>query len=190
MKGPTLISMHRLSMPSDPDQDLGPGDVVQFEFAGAVVRGRVRRVDEKAHPSSPFGLPFLVQVVEADPASGYAAGREYTVRAASLVLVGDPAPRAPRPVRAPRAPAAPSMPRFLVGYLREGGQFPVQGSILVQASTLDAANALANTALQEELTKDIAEGRESEGASVMLVNAAEVPPSQPPAAAVLAQVSW
>jgi hypothetical protein len=82
------------------------------------------------------------------------------------------------------------MPRFLVGYLREGGQFPVQGSILVQATTLDAANALANTALQEELTKDIAEGRESEGASVMLVNAAEVPPSQPPAAAVLAQVSW
>ena len=182
--------MHRLSTPSDPEQDLGPGDVVQFEFAGAVVRGRVRRVDEKAHPSSPFGLPFLVKVLEAHPSSGYTAGRDYTVRAASLVLIGDPAPRAPRPVRIPPAPAAPSMPRFLVGYLREGGQFPVQGSILVQANSLDAANALANTTLQEELATDIAEGRENEGAMVMLVNAAEVPATQPPTPAVLAQVSW
>jgi hypothetical protein len=82
------------------------------------------------------------------------------------------------------------MPRFLVGYLREGGQFPVQGSILVQANSLDAANALANTALQEELATDIAEGRENEGAMVMLVNAAEVPATQPPTPAVLAQVSW
>lgn len=181
--------MHRLSTPSDPEQDLGPGDAVQFEFAGAVVRGRVRRVDEKAHPSSPFGLPFLVQVLEADPASGYTAGREYTVRAASLVLIGDPAPRAPRVVRPPK-PSAPSMPRFLVGYLREGGNFPVQGTILVQAATLDAANALANTTLQDELATEIAEGREAEGAMVMLVNAAEVPAAQPPTPAVLAQVSW
>jgi hypothetical protein len=132
-------------------------------------------------------LPFLVQVMEADPASGYSAGRDYTVRAASLVRLGDPAPRAPRPVRPPPAPA---MPRFLVGYLREGGQFPVQGTLLVQASTLDAANAMANSALQEELANDIAEGRESEGASVMLVNAAEVPAALPPNPAVLAQVSW
>lgn len=179
--------MHRLSTPSDPDQDLGPGDVVQFEFAGALVRGRVRRVDEKAHGSSPFGLPFLVSVLEADPASGYAAGRDYTIRAASLVRLGDPAPRPPRP---PRPVQAPAMPRFLVGYLREGGQFPVQGTMLVQAATLDAANALATSALQAELASDITEGRESDGASVMLVNASEVPSSLPPTAAVLAQVSW
>jgi hypothetical protein len=184
---PTLPTMHRLSMPSDPEQDLGPGDVVQFEFAGASVRGRVKRVDEKAHPGSPFGLPYLVAVTEADPSSGYLPGRDYTVRAASLVRIGDPAPRMPRPVR---APAVPALPRFLVGYLREGGQFPVQGAILVQANTLDEANALATRTLQAELDTDIAEGRESEGAAVMLVNAAEVTAGPAAGASVLGQVSW
>lgn len=181
--------MHRLSTPSDPDQDLGPGDIVQFEFAGAVVRGTVRRLDEKAHPSSPFGLPYLVRVQEADPGSGYTAGREYTVRAANLRRLGEPAPRAPQPPRPVRV-SAPAVPRFLVGFLREGGQFPVQGAILVQAPTLDQANAIATQALQQELETDIAEGRETEGAMVMLVNAAEVTPALDAAPGVLGQVSW
>lgn len=182
--------MHRLSTPSDPEQDLGPGDVVQFEFAGATVRGTVRRVDEKAHPLSPFGLPYLVAVTEAEPGSGYVAGRDYTVRAASLVRLGDPAPRAPRPARVARPAAAPLAPQFLVGYLREGGQFPVQGVLLVQAAGLNEANALATQTLHAELERDIAEGREAEGAMVMLVNAAEVTPPGGPGEGVLGQVSW
>lgn len=182
--------MHRLSTPSDPEQDLGPGDVVQFDFAGAPVRGTVRRLDEKANPLSPFGLPYLVTVSEASPASGYQSGRDYTIRAASLVLVGDPAPRVARPVRPPRAPAAPAMPTFLVGYMREGGQFPGQGAILIQAFSLTEANAMATQTLQTELETDIAEGRESEGAMVMLVNAAEIVQRTDGRAGVLGQVSW
>ena len=176
-------------MPSDPEQDLGPGDVVQFEFSGVPVRGTIRRVDEKALATSPFGLPYLVTVTDAPPASGYRSGRDYTLRAASLVRLGEPAPRAAPPVPR-RVASAPALPRFLVGYLREGGQFPVQGTLLVQSSSLDAANALATTTLQAELEMDIAEGREAAGASVMLVNAAEVSTTASASAAVLAQVRW
>ncbi|MFN4770503.1 MAG: hypothetical protein ACK5U0_12245 [Gemmatimonas sp.] len=176
-------------MSSDPEQDLGPGDVVQFEFAGAPVRGTIRRVDEKALVPSPFGLPYLVTVTNAHPASGYRAGRDYTLRAASLVRIGEPAPRAAHSV--PRRPgSAPAHPCFLVGYRREGGQLPVQGTLLVQAPSLDAANALATDTLRAALATDIAEGRETEGASVMLVNAAEVSTTASASAAVLAQVSW
>jgi hypothetical protein len=66
----------------------------------------------------------------------------------------------------------------------------VQGAILVQANTLDEANALATRTLQAELDTDIAEGRESEGAAVMLVNAAEVTAGPAAGASVLGQVSW
>jgi hypothetical protein len=182
--------MHRLSTPSDPEQDLGPGDVVQFEFAGATVRGTVRRLDEKAHPVSPYGLPYLVAVTDASSASGYLPGRDYTIRAASLVRLGEPAPRTARPTPAPRPARAPALPSFLVGYMREGGQFPVQGVILVQATSLTEANAIATQTLQTELESDIAEGREAEGAMVMLVNAAEVTPSTDSNPGVLGQVSW
>ncbi|GAB1341043.1 hypothetical protein [Gemmatimonas sp.] len=182
--------MFRLSTPSDPDQDLGPGDLVQFEFAGAPVRGKVRRQDEKAHSQSPFGLPYVVAVSEADPNSGYRSGRDYTIRAANLVRIGDPAPRAPRAPQVVRAVAAPPAPRFLVGYIREGGQFPVQGVVLVQAATLADANALATQTLQAELDTDIAEGREPDGTMLMLVNAAEVTPTTDASPGILGQVSW
>lgn len=182
--------MFRLSTPSDPDQDLGPGDLVQFEFAGAPVRGKVRRQDEKAHTQSPFGLPYVVAVSEADPNSGYRSGRDYTIRAANLVRIGDPAPRAPRAPQVVRAPATPPPPRFLVGYIREGGQFPVQGVVLVQAATLADANALATQTLQAELDTDIAEGREPDGTMLMLVNAAEVTPAPDASPGILGQVSW
>ena len=181
--------MHFLATPSDPAQDLGPGDVVEFFFAGAGVRGLVRGLDEKAHPASPFGLPYLVHVEEADPRSGYVPGRAYTVRAASLVRIGDPAPRVSRRIRPVRSPAS-AVPRFLVGFLREGGQSPMQGAVLVQAPTLDEANALATKVVQQALEQDLAEGREREGAAVVLVNAAEVSAAPDAAPAVLGQVSW
>ncbi|MFY7948851.1 MAG: hypothetical protein ACOVRP_06520, partial [Gemmatimonas sp.] len=66
----------------------------------------------------------------------------------------------------------------------------LQGTLLVQAPSLDAANALATDTLRAALATDIAEGRETEGASVMLVNAAEVSTTASAGAAVLAQVSW
>lgn len=181
--------MRRISAPSDPNQDIRQGDVVEFVFDGARVSAVVRRVDERAHPDVPYGLPYIVTVLQADPASGYLAGREYTVRAACLVLDGEAANRPPRPERAaPKALVAPSAPRFLVGFMREGGQYPQQGAILVQAATLDAANAIATQTLTAELETDIAEGREEAGATVMLVNAAEVGPASE--SGVMSQVSW
>jgi hypothetical protein len=184
--------MRRISSPSDPNQDIRPGDVVRFEFDGASVSGMVRRVDERAHPDAPHGLPYIVAVLQADPTSGYHAGRDYTIRAACLQLEGEAASRPPRPDRATRraavASAPPSAPRYLVGFMREGGQYPQQGAILVQAPTLDEANAIATRTLAAELEADIAEGREEAGASVMLVNAAEVGPATD--SGVLGQVSW
>lgn len=185
--------MRRISSPSDPDQDLRPGDSVRFVFDGSVVRGMVRRLDERAHPDGALGLPYLVAVTEADDWSGYTAGRDYTIRAACLTLEGDVAPRPPRPRRVvvPNVVSAPSVssaPRFLVGFMREGGKYPQQGAVLVEAPTLAEANALATTTLQAELETDIAEGREDAGAAVMLVNAAEV--GDPVTAGILGQVSW
>jgi hypothetical protein len=184
--------MRRLTTPSDPDQDLRPGDAVSFVSEGSRVRGIVRRVDEKAMQQMPQGLPYLVAIIDADPASGYHAGREYTIRAACLVRENDTGERPPRPPMsnpmAGGAAAASTMPRYLVGYLREGGRFPQQGALLVQASTLDEANAMAQQTISAELEADIAEGREDAGAMVMLVNAAEVTSTN--GAAVLGQVSW
>ncbi|MBL0940164.1 MAG: hypothetical protein IBJ03_14820 [Gemmatimonadaceae bacterium] len=183
--------MRRIPSPSDPNQDLRTGDPVSFSFDGAMVRGEIRRVDEKAHPDSPLGLPYLVAVIDAEPASGYFAGRDYTVRAACLVPesdIGDRPLRPARPVTMSGTKSAPAAPRFLVGYLREGGQFPVQGVIMVQASGLTEANGIATKALEAELATDIAEGREPEGTMVMLVNAAEV--EAVPTNGILGQVSW
>jgi len=193
--------MQRISTPSNPWQDLRPRDVVSFSFEGATVKAEVLRLDEKAHVESPLGAPYRVYVLSAEPGSGYVEGREYTVRAACLVAAGDVSDRPlrdPQPgplVSAGRAsvmaavPAAASAgPMFLVGYLREGGQFPVQGVLLVQAAGLNEANALATQTLQAELEADLAAGREQEGAMVMLVNAAEV--ESPTASGVIGQVSW
>lgn len=163
---------------------------MRFTFDNALVRGVVKQVDEKAHQDSPLGLPYLVSVIQAEPASGYQPGRDYTIRAACLIPETDVSGRPARPAKpvAPVAAAAPSAPRFLVGYIREGGQFPVQGVILVQATGLTEANGIATRALEAELAADIAEGREQEGAMVMLVNAAEV--AAQPTDGVLGQVSW
>jgi hypothetical protein len=196
--------MQRLSTPSNPWQDLRPRDVVSFCFEGATVKAEVLRLDEKAHVESPLGAPYRVYVVSAEPGSGYVEGREYTVRAACLVPDGDVSdrpPREPQPgptVSAARTAAggragasaalAPASPMFLVGYMREGGQFPVQGVLLVQAVGLNEANALATQTLQSELEADLAAGREQEGAMVMLVNAAEVDATA--AGGVIGQVSW
>ncbi|MBL0892116.1 MAG: hypothetical protein IBJ19_16105 [Gemmatimonadaceae bacterium] len=195
--------MQRLSTPSNPWQDLRPRDVVSFCFEGATVKAEVLRLDEKAHAESPLGAPYRVYVVSAEPGSGYVEGREYTVRAACLVPDGDVSDR---PLRDPQpgplvsgartvvsgggvgASSALASPMFLVGYLREGGQFPVQGVLLVQAVGLNEANALATQTLQAELEADLAAGREQEGAMVMLVNAAEVDASA--AGGVVGQVSW
>jgi hypothetical protein len=186
--------MQRLSTPSNPWQDLRPRDVVSFCFEGATVKAEVLRLDEKAHAESPLGAPYRVYVVSAEPGSGYVEGREYTVRAACRPL------RDPQPgpmVSGARtvvsgggvgASSALASPMFLVGYMREGGQFPVQGVLLVQAAGLNEANALATQTLQAELEADLAAGREQEGAMVMLVNAAEVDASA--AGGVIGQVSW
>ena len=193
--------MQRISTPSNPWQDLRPRDVVSFSFEGATVKAEVLRLDEKAHVESPLGAPYRVYVVSAEPGSGYVEGREYTVRAACLVPDGDVSDRPlrdPQPgplvsaARGSAVGAAPSAvsagPMFLVGYLREGGQFPVQGVLLVQATGLNEANALATQTLQTELEADLAAGREQEGAMVMLVNAAEVDVTA--AGGVIGQVSW
>lgn len=194
--------MQRISTPSNPWQDLRPRDVVSFCFEGATVKAEVLRLDEKAHAESPLGAPYRVYVMSAEPGSGYVEGREYTVRAACLVPDGD---LSDRPLRDPQpgptvsagrssagggmgASAALASPMFLVGYLREGGQFPVQGVLLVQAAGLNEANALATQTLQSELEADLAAGREQEGAMVMLVNAAEVDVTA--AGGVIGQVSW
>lgn len=203
---PTLVCMQRLSTPSNPWQDLRPRDVVSFCFEGATVKAEVLRLDEKAHVESPLGAPYRVYVVSAEPGSGYVEGREYTVRAACLVPDGDVSER---PLRDPKpgptvsagrsiagggsgtmagASSVSASPMFLVGYLREGGQFPVQGVLLVQAAGLNEANALATQTLQAELEADLAAGREQEGAMVMLVNAAEVDATA--AGGVIGQVSW
>jgi hypothetical protein len=199
--------MQRISTPSNPWQDLRPRDVVSFSFEGATVKAEVLRQDDKAHVESPLGAPYRVFVMSAEPGSGYVEGREYTVRAACLVPdvdLSDRPLRDPQPgplVSANRASASAlagvsasggagvsAGPMFLVGYLREGGQFPVQGVLLVQAAGLNEANALATQTLQTELEADLAAGREQEGAMVMLVNAAEVDVAT--AGGVIGQVSW
>jgi hypothetical protein len=184
------VIMRRLTAPSSPNQEFAPGDRVLFEYDSHLVRAIVRGIDERAHPQAPFGLPYLVAVIDGDPRSGYAPGRDYTIRAACLRFDGEAPDRAADSVRAPHAAALsrPAVPQFLVAFMREGGTFPQQGAMLVQAATLDEANALATRSLQAELETDIAAGREQDSATVMLLNAAEVTADSP--AGVLGQVSW
>lgn len=171
-----------------------PGDTVCFYLGGHAVRASVLGVDLKARHDLPSGRPYLVSVLEASPPSGYIGGREYTIRASCLTFEGE------APVRAGRAttvvplptPVAPAAPMFLVAYLREGGNFPIQGTLLVQADSLQAASAAATESLTAELAADVRDQGELPEAMVMLLNAAEVPPMgiMPPDAAVIAAVSW
>ena len=193
MVTPTVI-VRRLAAPSSPDQEFAPVDPVVFEFDRHVIRGIVRGLDEMAHPQAPLGLPFLVAVIDGDPRSGYAPGRDYTIRAACLRYDGEaparvndpPTPLRPR-LRRASAPPRPALPQFLVAFMREGGRFPMQGVLLVQAPTLDEANALATRTLTAELETDVAEGRDDAGTMVMLLNAADVSVGE---TGVLGQVSW
>jgi|APMI01.1.fsa_nt_gi predicted RNase H-like HicB family nuclease len=172
-----------------------PGDVVYFQVPAGDVTGSVIGVDAKARADLPLGLPYRIVVREAPAGCGYAPGSECTVRAgcleregvapgASVVL-----PPPPRPIAAP-----PALPMFLVAYIREGGNAPVQGAMLVQGASLEAASAAATQALQAELEADIRDHGELPEAMVMLLNAAEVPAldaaSRNASTPVLATVFW
>jgi hypothetical protein len=148
---------------------------VQFGVAGGVVRGRVVGIDAQARKDLPLGAPYRVSVFAAPPQSGYSAGTDCTIGAACLEL--DPtAPEYERSlavastvvIEPRRLPARPSVPTFLVAFMREGGNYPIQGTLLVQGETLDAANAAATTYLNAELAADVSEGRELPDAMVML----------------------
>ncbi len=192
---PMIHSVRRLSAPGT-FSVFAPGDGVQFEVVGGLVRGRITGVDVQARTDLPLGTPYRLRVSEAPPQSGYAAGADCTIRAACLEL--DPtAPRYAESLAAVMTvtkapvllPPRPSMPSFLVAFMREGGNYPMQGTLLVQGATLDVANAAATTYLNAELEADVREGRELADAMVMLLNAAEVP-TAPGDNAVVASVSW
>lgn len=195
---PMIHSVRRLSAPGT-FPVFAPGDGVQFQVAGGLVRGRVAGVDDQARKDLPLGTPYRLGVIAAPPQSGYSAGIDCTIRAACLEL--DPtAPGYQSSLASARSvvvvpalpspPAArPSVPTFLVAYMREGGNYPIQGTLLVQGATLDAANAAATTYLNVELEGDVKEGRELAEAMVMLLNASEVPATAADVA-VVASVSW
>lgn len=192
---PMIHSVRRLSAPGT-FPAFAPGDGVQFQVAGGLVRGRVTGIDPQARPDLPLGTPYRLNVFSAPPQSGYAAGTDCTIRAACLEL--DPtAPeyerslaKASTVVVLPAPPAVrSSVPTFLVAFMREGGNYPIQGTLLVQGATLDAANAAATAYLNDELETDVKEGRELPEAMVMLLNASEVPTADA-RTAVVASVSW
>jgi hypothetical protein len=192
---PMIHSVRRISAPGT-FPVFTPGDGVQFGVAGGLVRGRVVGIDAQARRNLPLGAPYRLSVFEAPPNSGYSAGTDCTIRAACLEL--DPtAPEYERSLAAastvviePRRLAArPSVPTFLVAFMREGGNYPIQGTLLVQGETLDAANAAATTYLNAELQTDVSEGRELPDAMVMLLNASEVPTADV-GISVVASVSW
>ena len=192
---PMIHSVRRLSAPGS-FPVFTAGDGVQFQVAGGVVRGRVVGIDAQSRRDLPLGAPYRVSVFVAPPQSGYAAGVDCTIRAACLEL--DPmAPGYERSLAAASTvvvataalPPRPSIPTFLVAYMREGGNYPIQGTLLVQGATLDVATAAATSYLNTELATDVSEGRELAKAMVMLLNAAEIP-TTPVDDAVVAAVSW
>jgi hypothetical protein len=167
---------------SGPFPAFAAGDTVQFEVAGGTVRGTVNGVDRKARHDLPLGLPYLVRVTAAPPHCGYPAGAECTIRAGCLERDGAV------PVAAAAAGAA-AQPTFLVAFQREGGNYPLQGALLVQGESLEAASAAAMQSLTAELEADVRERGELAEAMVLLLNASEVAPPVD-GASVLASVTW
>lgn len=195
-----IHSVRRLSAPGS-FSVFSPGDGVQFHVAGGLVRARVSGVDVQARKDLPLGTPYRLRVIDAPAQSGYTGGTDCTIRAACLELD----PTAPRYAESlagattvadttllmsPTAAAPlPGIPTFLVAYLREGGNFPVQGALIVQGETLQAASAAALEALNAELEADVRERGELPEAMVMLLNASEVSTAVP-GVPVVASVSW
>lgn len=188
MRTSTMHPVRRLRA-SGPMPAFAPGEVVQFHVDEGLVVGTIVGVDAKARRDLPLGLPYSILVSQAPAHSGYLVGGEYTIRAGCLELEGgiQRLPVAEPPVTA--APAVPALPLFLVAWMREGSNVPMQGTMLVQGGSLEAASAAAMEALTAELQADVAERGESAEAMVLLLNAAEVP--RPEAGvAVVSSVSW
>ena len=190
-----IHSVRRLSAPGSYPVFL-PGDFVQFLVTGGPVRARVVEVDVQARKDLPLGTPYRLCVIAAPPPSGYAAGTACTIRAACL----ERDPTVPRHAEslaaasdvtvAPVAPELhPAIKTFLVAFMREGGNFPLQGALIVQGDSLQAASEAAMRSLTSELEADVRERGELPEAMVMLLNASEVPPAAA-GVAVVASVAW
>lgn len=190
-----IQSVRRLSAPGSCPVFL-PGDFVQFLVTGGPVRARVVEVDVQARKDLPLGTPYRLCVIAAPPPSGYAAGTACTIRAACL----ERDPTVPRHAEslaaasdvtvAPVAPELhPAIKTFLVAFMREGGNFPLQGALIVQGDSLQAASEAAMRSLTSELEADVRERGELPEAMVMLLNASEVP-SAAAGVAVVASVAW
>lgn len=160
-----------------PHPDFAAGDAVRFLVNGGLVRGVVRGLDPKARNDLPIGAPYRVAVTDAPPLSGYTIGSDCTIRAGCLEREGV-------------APVV--MSTFLVAFMREGGNAPVQGALLVEGPTLEAASAAAMQMLTEELEADVRERGELPDAMVLLLNAAEVPQrsASTTGESVRASVTW
>ena len=192
--------MRRLSAPGSYPVFL-PGDFVQFLVTGGPVRARVVEVDVQARKDLPLGTPYRLCVIAAPPPSGYAAGTACTIRAACLErdptvprhaesLAAESLAAASDVTVAPVAPELhPAIKTFLVAFMREGGNFPLQGALFVQGDSLQAASEAAMRSLTSELEADVRERGELPEAMVMLLNAAEVP-SAAAGVAVVASVAW
>jgi hypothetical protein len=173
------------------------GEGVIFYLPQGEVRATVIGVDAKARADLPLGLPYRVVVRQSPPMSGYAVGGECTIRAGCLERDKEAPPPPPSyaPIRPapPALPAAPSLPLFLVAFRREGGNVPVQGTMLVEGESLPSASAAAMAMLTAELEADVKERGELPEAMVRLLSASEVPTLQGGRGArapVLATVSW
>ena len=193
---PMIHSVRRLSAPGV-FPVFSPGDGVQFQVAGGLVRARVIGVDTRARQDLPHGSPYRLRVFDAPPQSGYAAGSDCTIRAACLEL--DPTAAgyerslatASTVVFAPdeSAPIPGDVPTFLVAFQREGGNAPLQGALLVQGATLEEASAVAMQSLIAELDADVRDRGELPEATVKLLSASEVPTANA-GRAVVASVTW
>ncbi len=195
-----IHSVRRLSAPGSYPVFL-PGDFVQFLVTGGPVRARVVEVDVQARKDLPLGTPYRLCVIAAPPPSGYAAGTACTIRAACLErdptvprhaesLAAESLAAASDVTVAPVAPELhPAIKTFLVAFMREGGNFPLQGALIVQGDSLQAASEAAMRSLTSELEADVRERGELPEAMVMLLNASEVPPAAA-GVAVVASVAW
>lgn len=190
-----IQSVRRLSAPGSCPVFV-PGDLVQFLVTGGPVRARVVGVDVQARKDLPLGAPYRLCVIAAPPQSGYAAGTDCTIRAACLECDSTVPRHAESLAAASDVTAAPVAPElhpaiktFLVAFMREGGNVPLQGALIVQGDSLPAASAAAMRSLTSELEADVRERGELPEAMVMLLNASEVP-SVAAGVAVVASVAW